>query len=271
MSRIRQATADDRLLLRGLAVNYPGGLRLGEHAHDWDQLVHADDGAMAVETAQGAWIVPPQQAVWVPAGVPHDLETIGRVALRTVYLRRGAARGLARTCFVAALPPLLRALVVHLATRTPLRRAEAPDRRLHGVLLDQLATLEAIPLALPLPRDPRARRVADALRETPGSGATTDALARAHATSARTLERLFAAETGLSLGRWRQRLRVLHAIRRLAEGRPVTEVAFDVGYESPSAFVAAFRRHVGTTPGRYAARGRGGRGRAGTAAPDPRQ
>jgi AraC-like DNA-binding protein len=41
------------------------------------------------------------------------------------------------------------------------------------------------------------------------------------------------------------------AVARLAEGQAVTTVAYDLGYESPSAFIAMFRRNLGHTPGRY--------------------
>ncbi|PYQ60799.1 MAG: AraC family transcriptional regulator, partial [Acidobacteria bacterium] len=76
-------------------------------------------------------------------------------------------------------------------------------------------------------------------------------VARASAASERTLERLFRAETGLPFGVWRQRARLLRALQLLAEGGAVAEVANAIGYESTSAFVAAFRRALGTTPGRY--------------------
>jgi AraC-like DNA-binding protein len=55
----------------------------------------------------------------------------------------------------------------------------------------------------------------------------------------------------MSFGKWRQQLRLLHAMRQLALGRPVTTVAFEVGYDSPSAFIAMFRSVLGTTPTRY--------------------
>ena len=69
--------------------------------------------------------------------------------------------------------------------------------------------------------------------------------------SKRTLERLFRAETGLTFGRWRQQARLLEALRLIAAGRPVTTVTLDVGYESPSAFIAMFKNALGTTPSRY--------------------
>jgi AraC-like DNA-binding protein len=50
---------------------------------------------------------------------------------------------------------------------------------------------------------------------------------------------------------WRRRLRLLAAVSRLAGGESVTTVSYDLGYHSPSAFVAMFRRSLGTSPGRY--------------------
>jgi methylphosphotriester-DNA--protein-cysteine methyltransferase len=55
-------------------------------------------------------------------------------------------------------------------------------------------------------------------------------------------------ETGITFARWKQQARLLEAIRRLADGASVTETAFDLGYESTSAFSAMFRRSLGATP-----------------------
>jgi AraC-like DNA-binding protein len=46
-------------------------------------------------------------------------------------------------------------------------------------------------------------------------------------------------------------LRLQAAISALAAGEPVGNVARRVGYESVSAFVAAFRRETGLTPAMY--------------------
>ncbi|MDF3859203.1 helix-turn-helix domain-containing protein, partial [Achromobacter denitrificans] len=49
--------------------------------------------------------------------------------------------------------------------------------------------------------------------------------------------------------------RLLAAMERLARGERVLEVALDLGYESPSAFAAMFRKAVGEPPSAFAARG----------------
>jgi AraC-like DNA-binding protein len=59
------------------------------------------------------------------------------------------------------------------------------------------------------------------------------------------------AEAGVPFGRWRTLLRLQAALPLLAAGQPVSRVAGRVGYENPSAFVAAFRRQTGLTPASY--------------------
>ena len=147
--------------------------------------------------------------------------------------------------------PLLRELVLHAVLTAPLYADVPEDRRLLGVLVDQLATLAQAPLQLPLPREPRARALAAELMGDPRATARIDVLARDVGASRRTLERVFLVETGMTIGRWRQRLRLLEALRRLAEGQPVTAVAHAIGYSTPSAFGAMFRQELDDTPGRY--------------------
>jgi len=69
--------------------------------------------------------------------------------------------------------------------------------------------------------------------------------------SSRTLARLFLAETGLTFRQWQQQARLLESLVRLADGQAVTTVAMEVGYDSTSAFIAMFRRVLGTTPKKY--------------------
>jgi len=125
------------------------------------------------------------------------------------------------------------------------------QRNLIEVLLDQLETLPLTTIDLPMPRDTRAVRVAARIRSTPDAANALAEVARDAGASARTIERIFRAETGLSFGAWRQRARLARALQLLADDVTVTQAAMSVGYDSVSAFVAAFRRTIGTTPGKY--------------------
>ncbi len=102
-----------------------------------------------------------------------------------------------------------------------------------------------------MPSDPRALGVAHLLEEDPSSSWGLDGLGRKVGASGRTLSRLFVEETGLSFSEWRTNARMRSALTRLAAGDPITAIAFDAGYGTPSAFIAAFRRVTGEKPGRY--------------------
>ena len=254
MPRTRHATTvseESRLVVRSLAVRYPARHRTGEHAHDWGQLVYATEGVVVVHTRDGRWIVPPERAVWVPAAVLHELETVGPVALRTLYLRPDLLDGLPAAGFVFGVSPLLRELILRIVTLQMLDDRDPSQLRLARVVVDQIDPLAEQPLSRPLPRDERGRRVAMRLLAEPGAAASLADLVDGVGASARTIERIFVRETGLTFQKWRQRVRVLHGMELLASGANVTQVAIDLGYDSTSAFIAMFRREIGTTPGRY--------------------
>jgi AraC-like DNA-binding protein len=250
MPKMRQGTGD-QLVVRTLAAGYSSGTVLEHHSHDWAQLVYACEGVMSVQTDAGTWVVPAHRGVWIPAGIGHAIAMSGWVSMRTLYLAPSLVGALPRRCCVLAVPPLLHELILHTVAQGALRRGIPEQRRLVDFLLDQLRALPTMPLELPMPRDARALRLARRWQESPGAPAPLDQLARSAGASRRTLERLFQRETGMSLGRWRQQARLLHAMRLLARGEAVTTTALEVGYESPSAFIAAFTQVLGTTPGRY--------------------
>jgi AraC-like DNA-binding protein len=116
------------------------------------------------------------------------------------------------------------------------------------VLFDQLVPAPVASVELALPTDQRARRVADTLLADPADDRGVAALARLAGTSPRTLHRLFHEATGGGLGDWRLRARIRAALELLATGVPVSVVSRRVGYRTTSAFVAAFRKVLGTTP-----------------------
>jgi AraC-like DNA-binding protein len=242
MSKSRQ----DGSLVRSFSVTFHSRQTVVYPAPGWDLLLYAAQGAVSAETAQGTWVLPAHRALWVPDGVTHALHSGPNTALRSLYFRARQARQMPRRCAAVNVSPLLRELILVCTNLSALSARRAAHRRLAAVLLDQLRTLPSVPLQLPWPKDPRALRLAQALRAKPAWS-----LAEAAGPGIRTLERLFRQETGLSLGAWLRRLRLQTALEGLAAGESVSAVAARCGYSGPSAFVAMFRRELGQTPGRY--------------------
>jgi AraC-like DNA-binding protein len=255
MSRERQSPLVSLVAMTrpvvGYAADFPSGHHIRRHRHAAGQLIFASSGVMTVTTAEGRWVVPPERAVWVPPRVPHAIRMTGTVRMRTLYLEGPAVAGLPTACAVVHVSPLLRELILRAVTVNQPYARGGPEARLVAVLLDELTTARTAPLHLSMPRDPRVVAITTRLLEDPADKRPLAAWARVAGASSRTLARLFRRETGLGFAEWRQQARLLRALERLAAGEAVTTVAFELGYEGPSAFIAMFRARLGATPGRY--------------------
>jgi AraC-like DNA-binding protein len=234
-----------------LVYEFAHGHVIPEHFHPEDQLVYACHGVMTVRTSHGTWVVPAQRAVWIPARTPHSIVMSGTVSMRTLYLRARMVRGLPRACCVVNVSPLLQELILHSCNYPKLNKKSRAHAHLIEFLVDQLEAVQAIPLQLPSPSDARAARLADLLQRDPSDSVSLEAACRKVGASKRTIERIFQQETKLSLGKWRQQLRLMRSLQLLAAGEKITHAALEAGYSTPSAFIAMFRKALGVTPGRY--------------------
>ncbi len=221
------------------------------HNHRRAQLVYASNGVMTVTTRSASYIVPPQRAIWMPPGVEHQIEAKSTVTLRTLYVDSLAAINLPDEVCVLQVTSLLRELIVEAVAAGPDYDPDSPQSRIMSVILDQIRTQPVASLALPLPSDPRLRRVTRSLINDPADSRNLDAWSKEVGASKRTLVRLFPAQTGMTFREWRQQRRLMSALELLMAGKSVTSVALEIGYDNTSAFIAMFRRCLGTTPMRY--------------------
>ena len=161
-------------------------------------------------------------------------------------------------CTVVKVSPLLRELILKAVQIGENYQPNSAGWRLMQVLLDELRQAEPTPLHLPMARDERVMRVIEALLRNPEDCRALEDWSSLAGASSRTLARLFVAETGLTFGQWRKRLVLQEAIKRLDQGLPVTTIAFDLGYQSLSAFIEMFRKELGASPRQYARQQGGG-------------
>ncbi|HEX4985849.1 MAG TPA: helix-turn-helix transcriptional regulator [Burkholderiales bacterium] len=234
-----------------MADDYPAGHATVRHAHRRSQLFHGTTGMLRVITRDGAWIAPPHRAVWVPGSIEHQVVCRGAVAFRTLYVEPDASPRLPAVCCVIEMSDLLRALI-HQAVVLPIDYDPAGrDGRVMALILDELGSAPRSPVHVPMPAARPLRRLCEDFLGDPASRAGLDAWAARAAMSRRTLTRRFRAETGMTIAGWRQQARLIEALSLMAEGMPVTAAAFEVGYDSASAFSAAFRRTFGCSPTQY--------------------
>lgn len=251
MSGKRHSAADEPFfVVRSMRATMGDGHEIEPHAHDWHQLIYASAGIMTVSADKGLWVVPPQWAIWAPASVRHSIRFTGASSFATLYLRPGDWSDLPAESGVVAVSPLLRELILRACDIGMLDRRQPVEHALAVLIVDAFRARAVPAFGLTMPSSAALRAVAEHWAGE-ARGESASVVARRFGFSLRTLERRFAAETGMTFGQWRRHARFLDALRLLAEGRAVKTVARDAGYRSASAFVAAFSETFGTTPGRY--------------------
>lgn len=218
------------------------------HSHDHHQLAWASSGVLVMAVADATWVLPRSRALWIPAGIRHSVATAGATMMLSLYIEP-------ERCPLAWDAPTLvdaEGLVGNLGAHLVSPDLTVDERdRAEAVLWDLLKSVPVTVLSTPMPSDDRARRVAEGLLADLTDSRSLTEWGREVGASARTLARLFGGETGMGFERWRTRARISAALPLLAGGAPVAVVGHAVGYANPSAFVAAFRREIGSTPGEY--------------------
>jgi AraC-like DNA-binding protein len=224
------------------------GTKFDWHTHPDHQLAWAASGVLTVLTAAATWVLPPTRALWIPAGLPHETGASGRATMRSLYVRP-------QMCPISwpdPTPVAARPLLVELIGYLDRETLDTEQRtRAEAVLADLLQPVAMNTIEVRLPGEDRAAEVAQALTADPADTRTLAQWGHSIGASERTLARSFQADTGVPFGRWRTLLRLQAALPALASGQPVSTVSRHVGFQTPSAFVAAFRRETGLTPAAY--------------------
>jgi AraC-like DNA-binding protein len=226
-----------------LSVTMPKGEWFDWHVHPDHQFAWAAEGMLTVQIGDATWVLPPSRALWIPAGTLHRTGAASTSSMHSVYF--GGRHWGDPT--VVAVGPLLAELIRYLADLT---LPSGPRRRAEAVLRDLLVPVPVSTIHVP-EVSARLALIARGLTDDPADDRDLAAWGRLIGASSRTLARAFVTETGMTFGAWRTQIRLLASLPLLGAGMPVATTARRVGYATPSAFVAAFRRVTGTTPGTY--------------------
>jgi AraC-like DNA-binding protein len=233
------------------ATDYPDGWVVEPHRHNKDQLLHAIEGVMVISTDQCQWTVPPKRGIWIPSGQVHSIRCAGAVKMRSVFLQAGLASGLPGETTILSISPLLSELVKASVDMQLTHYQDSRESRIMRLILDEISLLPEVPLLLSQPTDVRIRQITSALMTHPHDASTLNDWSLHLGVDEKTIQRLFQKDTGLTFGQWRQQFRLLLALEKIARGEKVIDIAIQLGYDSPSAFAAMFKRQFGKTPSSF--------------------
>lgn len=220
-------------------------------SHAEGQFVHALAGVIEVGMEGQILLAPPQYGIWIPPHLEHVSSNHHAASYVTVYVAEHLCEALPRNACTMVVNPLMQALLSTFRTN----QIEAPrslaEQRLFEVLLDQLIAAPNHQSYLPTSQDPQLSRVLTEMQSTPWDNRSLAEWALSVHTTERTLARRCERDLHMPFSEWRQRLKVLRGIALLESGRAVKDVALELGYSAPSAFIKMFSKHVGVTPQAY--------------------
>lgn len=230
----------------------PADVRVPPHRHDWAQLAYPLRGSIRISAAGMTWLVPALRAVWIPPGIEHDVVMLGKVELRTVYVAAEVAPLPIDACAVVEVSDLMRSLIEALSeiSHDLVVDRERPHLMV-ALLLEEMRRAPPLSLGLPLPKDRRLQALCSALMDQPGSPLSLQQWAERVGASERTLARLFKSDLQTNFAAWRQQVRLARALDLIGRGRPVGEVAHELGYAGAAAFSAMFKRAFGVPPSSF--------------------
>jgi AraC-like DNA-binding protein/quercetin dioxygenase-like cupin family protein len=222
------------------------------HSHTQPQFVYTTHGVLRVITPDGAWTLGPYRGLWIAPLVAHELQAVSPVEMYTVYFEVDVAPRDEGSCHVLMISTLLHALVGALVLDQQNGHPERRSALIDPLLLQEMHEAQlASEGLLPLPKDRRLQQICGHLMDTPADNTPLNDWGMRVGASESTLERAFKDDTGLTFGQWRQRLRLVESIARLAKGMAVSAIAAELGYRNSSAFITMFRRAMGETPQRF--------------------
>lgn len=221
---------------------------MGLHSHQEGQFFMLLRGTVVHITEAGEWLMTPQHPCWVPPKTAHGVRSRGHIEGVAVRVSADACDGLPNEISILKNNKLIGALLEKMSQSED---NSVSLQRLWAVLKDEILDAEYDDLHLPAPQDERLRILTQLMVENPADSRSLEQWATTVNLAQRTLIRKFRAETGMSLVAWRQRARVIQAIKLLSNGESVTNVALTVGYDSLSAFISVFKQITGVSPMQY--------------------
>ena len=222
------------------------------HVHRRAQLTFVEKGYQYIHTDQKIYLVPRNHAIWIPAHHRHmttsEAESVDLMVLLFLPVFQ---HKFFDTVQVFAVPSVLREMLLYSAKWNRVTEQDMEQQSMMKAILQNLPGfgMESNPLQIPVPADPALIPVCDYLHAHFAKEFTLDALAEVASMSVRTLQRKFRQQTGITMQKYLQLIRILKSVELLDQKQfTLTQIAHKVGYQSLSAFSASYKEIMKKKP-----------------------
>lgn len=243
--------ADAMRPIVSFSTHRPAGHADPARMHDQPQVIFARSGVLSIVTKDSGFVVPQNKALWLPAGILHESCSRTDVSVTTFSIDTAGIDNLPPKARLFNVSPLLRELFIEAGSIALDYDLGGRDGLVMKLILDEIRVAPAVSLTVPMPSNKRLARICHTLLRDPALKHDIDDWAKSACMGRRTFTRQFRSETQMSFAAWRQQVRLIESLSRLAAGHSITEVALDLGYSNPGSFSVAFRRVFGLSPSEH--------------------
>lgn len=223
------------------------------HTHPEGQLIYAVRGTTYVETQDKHWVITPNRAIWIPPHYPHRAFSLKPIAIRTIYVQEDLAREAVplsnERCLLIS--SLLRELIIYAGKFRYTQKPSPKELAVFKIILDLIMEQEEEKNYVPAIHDPRLLKCRDIIMKNLDQNKSLEELAKGSGAGIRTLTRLIQQELQTTFIDWKNTIKIFHSLALLEAKNNVTEVAYDLGFDSPNSFIRAFKKIKGVSPKKH--------------------
>jgi len=215
------------------------------HAHQKGQLVYVESGFQYITVDGKIYLLPQNHAAWIPPGAIHKTNSHSeKIKLMIMFADVEKSSVFHHNINVFSVPPVLKEMIKY-AEKWSKNISKDPDEALFlQALFNELPHFveHSLQLHISLPEDKRLSKSIEYLHNYYQEDIRMEDLSEISMLSLRTLERIFKKETGMTLAKYQQILRIIKSLELLSSGdHTISETAYKVGYRSVQAFTRSFQ------------------------------
>lgn len=223
-----------------------------EHLHQRAQLTFVTEGYQYFHINDKIYLVPQNHVIWVPSLQKHKITSEAKTVKLMVSLFKNIPENqFYSTTHVFPAPPVLKEMILY-AKKWNQETAENDEQKAFmNALLVSLPNFcdENTALQIPLPSDMRLLEVCQFINLNYQQNHSIDELAETANLSTRSLQRIFKKETGISIKKYAQLIKILKSIELIDSHQfTLSEIAYKVGYKSLSAFTSSYQAIMNAKP-----------------------
>jgi len=242
-----------RLPLSIEQLSFEANARLVNKQFNCARYLFLQSGVVAIITEQGRYLVPPEHGILLPANTVFQL--LATTSSKAIFYTFDNLKEKEKPTETAVLEAsdFLKSLINESISEHINEYESSALLSLQQLLVNRIKAAKPLSLLLPAVKDQRLVAITSRQQKFPALKTDLVGWGKFVHASPRTLTRVFKNETGITYSEWKQIMAIHIAIIELYLGVSISMIAKNLGYESSSAFIYMFRKHMKVTPSNYLA------------------